>query len=71
MKLSEKVRIYEAFFHQINQNVGILLDKAKAAEALSIICDWSYAHRCGNGQLSDKEQDKIINNQLCKMKEYK
>lgn len=28
---------------------------------------WSYMHRCGNGELSEKEQKKIINGRFYKL----
>ena len=33
-------------------------------------CNWSYAHRVGNGELSDEEQSKIIEeafHKLCEL----
>ena len=32
---------------------------------------WSYAHRVGNGELNDKQQDEIIYNSFWKLCEYK
>lgn len=58
--LKEKVRQYEEFLHKINlmmiagNNDGIrkLLENAD---------NWSYSHRVSNGELSEKEQQTLIN----------
>ena len=58
--LKEKVAQYEAFLHNINmmmvcgnlEGIQKLLNKADS---------WSYSHRISNGELSDKEQQKVIN----------
>ena len=57
--LEEKVEQYEQFLHNINMmlivgnTVGIqkLIDNADR---------WSYMHRVGNGELSEEEQQKLI-----------
>ena len=64
--LREKVEMYEYFLHKINMlvmsgnNVGI-------AELVHNADMWSYAHRCGNGELSDKKQKKRINSNFWKL----
>jgi hypothetical protein len=32
----------------------------KINEMLDRIDDWSYAHRCGNGTLTDRQQNELI-----------
>ena len=62
----EKIQMYEQFLHDIQMYsvcargdlISILIDNA---------CSWSYAHRVGNGELSDKEQDQIITNKFWKL----
>jgi len=57
--LKEKVKQYEEFLHKINlmmiagNNDGIrrLLENADR---------WSYMHRISNGELSEEEQQKLI-----------
>ena len=57
--LKQKVEMYEKFLHDIQMYsvcgrrdlIQILVDNA---------CSWSYAHRVGNGEFSDKKQDKIV-----------
>lgn len=59
--LKQKIEMYENFLHKINMfriscnNEGIreLVDNADI---------WSYSHRVGNGELSDRKQQQAINN---------
>jgi hypothetical protein len=36
---------------------------------VSNICDWSYIHRAGNGELSARELQERINTQFYKLRE--
>lgn len=58
--LKEKVAKYEEFFHKIN---AFLMSGAHEgiAELINNADMFSYMHRVGNGELSDKEQQKLIN----------
>jgi hypothetical protein len=64
--LRKKVDQYESFLHKINMccisgnNDGI----RELVENADI---WSYAHRVGNGELSDKKQQQAINNAFWKL----
>ena len=57
--LKQKVEMYEKFLHDIQMYnvcgradlIKILIDNA---------CNWSYAHRVGNGEHSEKRQDNIV-----------
>ena len=71
MTAKEKVDIYEKFFHQLQLHMSVTLNHSKVNEGLKIIDMWSYAHRIGNGELTDKAQKKLIENQIMKMKEYR
>ena len=55
MTLKEKVRIYESVFHRISYCVTAMNDE-RIREIVTLIDAWSYAHRAGNGELSEKEQ---------------
>lgn len=55
MTLKEKVRIYESVFHRISYCVTAMNNEG-IRDIVSKINDWSYAHRAGNGELSEKEQ---------------
>jgi len=54
--LREKVEVYEDVLHSLQMYAAVTLDQAAIAHVLSIACDWSYAHRSGNGELSEDEQ---------------
>lgn len=58
--LLDKVSTYEQLFHEINTYASITLDSSAVSEIIGLICDWSYAHRVGNGTLSDAEQAAVI-----------
>jgi hypothetical protein len=54
--LREKVEVYEDVLHSLQLYAAVTGDQAAIAHVLSITCDWSYAHRSGNGELSEEEQ---------------
>lgn len=64
--LKQKVEIYEKFLHDIQMYsvcgrtdlIKILIDNA---------CNWSYAHRVGNGEYSEKQQDNIVVDKFWKL----
>ena len=64
--LKEKVAIYEEFLHKINMFVTCC-DNDGVAELVQNADNWSYMHRVGNGELSDKKQQEMINNAFWKL----
>jgi len=59
--LKEKVEMYEKFLHAIN--TFIICGCNTGIRELVVNADnWSYSHRSGNGEISDKEQQQRINN---------
>jgi hypothetical protein len=58
--LEEKVRVYEQFLHAINLGVTTC-DHDRVKQLVENADRWSYAHRVGNGELSEKEQQNVIN----------
>lgn len=69
MTKADRLEIYESFFHKINLHV-VCMNNEKVRDAVSLIDSWSYAHRRGNGALSDKEQKKMVEDVITKMKEF-
>lgn len=58
--LKQKVKMYEDFLHKLN--VGVVCGSSDIIQKLISNADkWSYMHRYGNGELSEKEQQKLIN----------
>lgn len=70
LKLKEKVEVYEKLLHSIQMYACWTLDQPPLDHLMSIIFDWSYAHRCGNGELSDEEQNDLIDFQFERMKNH-
>lgn len=64
--LKQRVQQYEDLLHKINlmqtacNNEGI-------KKLLRNIDKWSYMHRCGNGELSEKEQQELIDRAFWKL----
>lgn len=67
--LEEKVKQYEEFLHNIN--LMMIAGNSEGMKKLLANADsFSYAHRVGNGELSEKEQQKIINNTFWNLNNY-
>jgi hypothetical protein len=64
--LKEKVAQYESYLHKINSFI-VSCNNDGIAELVRNADVWSYAHRVGNGELSDKQQQQAINNAFCKL----
>lgn len=64
--LKEKVERYEQFL----DNLALYADTGNTQFLQDLInnaSDWSYAHRAGNGEYSDKKQDEIIASKFWKL----
>jgi hypothetical protein len=59
-ELRGKVNVYEQLLHRIQMNAEVVMDHEVVGDLISNICRWSYAHRQGNGELSDQDQNAII-----------
>ena len=58
--LKQKVYQYETFLHLIN--MMMLSGNQKGIQKLLDNADrWSYSHRVGNGEYTEKQQQKIVN----------
>ena len=53
-----KIRGYEKILHLLS--LYTLTGSDKIRELLSAVDNWSYSHRIGNGELSDEEQQEVI-----------
>lgn len=62
----QKIEMYESFLHRINSFL-ISGNNEGIGELIQNADDWSYSHRRGNGELSDRDQQKIINNTFWKL----
>jgi hypothetical protein len=62
----QKIQMYEDFLHKIN--VAVVCGRGDIIQKLVDNADkWSYAHRVGNGDLTDKQQDKIVTKAFWKL----
>ena len=59
--LQKKVNQYERFLHSLQLHAEVCLDHEGTKKLISNACSWSYAHRRGNGEYTDEEQDAMIN----------
>lgn len=64
----DKIKVYEDLFHDIQLYKDVVMDYESLAKALDIICDWSYAHRAGNGVLTDSEIRGAVKRQFLRLK---
>lgn len=64
--LKEKILQYESFLHKINTFI-ISCNHDGVRELVQNADNWSYAHRVGNGEPSDREQQRMINNAFWKL----
>lgn len=55
-ELREKVEVYEALLHKIQLNAEVTMNHDRMRILIGNICAWSYAHRCGNGEISEDER---------------
>lgn len=69
--LAKKVEVYETLLHKIQMHADVTMNADKVAQLIRNICNWSYAHRCGNGEHSEEEQAKIIQSAFDKLLETK
>jgi hypothetical protein len=68
VQLREKVKVYEKVFHDIQMFTSITGDMSAMRHAIAIINEWSFAHRSGNGELTEEEQAAHIQKQFERLK---
>jgi hypothetical protein len=56
----EKIIKYEMFLHCLQMYAEVTLDHERVKKLIARACTWSYAHRQGNGELSEAEQCELI-----------
>lgn len=66
--LKLKVQKYEEFLHAINYAVTAC-NHERVRKLVDNAFKWSYAHRCGNGEYTDEEQQEIIDRALARLTE--
>lgn len=58
-RLKAKVRKYEDFLHAINYAM-VACNHERIRKLMDNAFNWSYAHRVGNGEYTDEEQQTIV-----------
>ena len=69
--LQEKVDMYERLLHLIQLNYAVTLNSENVKILLNNIDAWSYAHRRGNGEYSEQEQQGFIDSAFYKLTRIK
>lgn len=59
--LHEKIRVYEQLLHDLYFHSTVTMNHQGVMALLNKVGAWSYAHRAGNGELSEKDQQQRIN----------
>lgn len=57
----EKIAMYEGFLHDMNMYC-VCCAHEKIQRLVTNADSWSYMHRCGDGSLTEREQQRNINN---------
>jgi hypothetical protein len=68
-ELREKVAMYEGLLHDIQMHAEVTLRGDRVSDLIGNICRWSYAHRVGNGENTEEEQDKIVRKAFERLRE--
>lgn len=61
--------MYEGLLHDIQIYYEVALNQTKVRQLLNNIGRWSYAHRVGNGTLTERQQNRLINNNFKKLRD--
>ena len=65
--LKQKVETYERVLHDLQMHYEVTGNDAQLRYRLDKISNWSYAHRVGNGALTERQQKKLINDAFNKL----
>lgn len=69
MSKKDKIQKYEELLHKIQMCAEVTMDNEKLKRLISNICDWSYAHRAGDGVLSERQIKKNVELKFNKLTE--
>jgi hypothetical protein len=58
--LVNKLVMYEKFLHAVQMHAEVTMNGAVVHQLIANACRWSYAHRQGNGELSEQEQHALV-----------
>ena len=63
----QKIEMYEALLHNLQMASSVTMDSSRVSKLLDNICSWSYAHRMGNGELSDNQVASLVEQRFWKL----
>lgn len=63
----EKIEKYESFLHKLDLCASVACDPVAVKELIENASNWSYAHRIGNGELPEQEQQKHIDSSFWRL----
>lgn len=67
----EKIKVYEQLLHDLYFASQVTMNNERVGKLLMNIGRWSYSHRCGNGELSERTQNSLINESFRKLLDVK
>lgn len=70
MNQREKLYLYESILHSINTYSAITMNHEAMGKLISLVNDWSYAHRAGNGELGEREVKRNIERSLSRIEDF-
>lgn len=69
MTQRQRLHTYEQMMHKISLYVTVM-NAEKIQEAIQLMDSWSYAHRSGNGELSEHQQQQRVDHVVVLMQEF-
>lgn len=69
-QLKNKLEAHEIILHSLHTFTSVTLNDEKARKLLSLISGWSYAHRAGNGEYSEKETERAVDRAFSEMLKF-
>lgn len=69
--LKHRLYEHESLLHQIQLYAEVAMNREKISQLIGLICSWSYAHRVGNGENTEEEQDAIVERAWQKIVDFK
>ena len=58
--MHEKIKVYESLLHDLHFHSSVTMRHEAVMDCLKRIGAWSYSHRQGNGEPTDKQQQAMI-----------
>ncbi len=66
----QRLGLYESLLHRLQFASAVTMRSDEVYDLLELIGDWSYAHRAGNGERTEREQQAAIDKALAAIETY-